>query len=490
MCSRTIVSSARSWTAIVCGLIGVVSACPRVCAQANENSDPQVIVLHPAQAPDPLLRYRLWPAPQHRRHTNPAPFVSRSVILALQIPTEARKEFDESYGEWSGTPVDQLPVGEVRAVVDRSSAILGELARAERSMDVDYDLRLNELSASETIATLLPEFQEMRHVARILQLRARLAVAEGRFDDAVDDCRIGFRLAEVAAHSTDFLIGRLVGFAISGMMMGVIEEAIQQPECPNLYWALANLPVDRLFEIRDSIEYESVLVGKILDGVENLPDHPIGAEAAREQIRRIVRESQMMLDGTQESHAAMSQLLGGLYVVSLAEPSRELLAQTPQWRDRAAELSAPEAVLRAAQLRLERARDRWVAWSMLPPEFSQEYAKELEDSIGDNGSTDVLEKLVLMLTPAVDAAQRAALRSRQQRNQLIALEALRMHAAVTGELPATIDKLRPVPTWDDPLGHQPFGYTRESATQATLTRAQRWSGDEDNLLKVELKATK
>ena len=103
----------------------------------------------------------------------------------------------------------------------------------------------------------------MRTLARVLSLRARLAIREQRWDDLVDDCRVGFRLAEVAGHSTDFLVGRLVGFAIANTMMEVIEQAIQQPGCPNLYWALASLPSARLFETRNSLEFESILISRV-----------------------------------------------------------------------------------------------------------------------------------------------------------------------------------------------------------------------------------
>ncbi len=331
-------------------------------------------------------------------------------------------------------------------------------------------------------------------MGRLLNLRARLAIAEKRWDDVINDCRLGFRLAEVAGHSTDFLVGRLVGFAITGTMFSVIEEAIQYPECPNLYWALAGLPENRLFETRDSIEYESVLISRIFEDTDPLPDHPIGAVAARERIRNMSREADLTMFyavGNEKDQTESTQLLSGMYVVMMAEPSRELLANTPQWGERATDLSAPEAVLRATQLKLARTRDRWVAWSLLPPELWDEYEVERNAAFAVNESSlDLMESLVSMLTPAVHAARMAGLRTHQQRNVLLTVEAIRMHAASTGQLPTTIQNMRPVPAWRDSIAAKPFGYHRVSPTKATLTRAPRWNGDAETTIDIELKGTK
>ncbi len=344
------------------------------------------------------------------------------------------------------------------------------------------------------IQTLLPELQEMRQLGRLLNLRARLAIAEKRWNDVINDCRLGFRLSEVAGHSTDFLVGRLVGFAITRMMLEVVEEAIQYPECPNLYWALASLPENRLFETRESIEYESVLISRIFEDTDPLPDHPIGEVAARERIRRISRQADLTMFygwGKEQDRSESSQLLTGMYVVMMAEPSRDLLASTPEWGERARELSAPEAVLRTTQLKLARSRDRWVAWSLLPPELWDEYKAERNAAFDVNESSlDLMESLVSMLTPAVNAARMAGQRTHQQRNFLLTVEAIRMHAASKRELPTTIQNMRPVPPWRDTVAAKPFGYHRTSPTKATLSRAPQWNGDTETSFTIELKEKK
>jgi hypothetical protein len=420
--------------------------------------------------------------------------VSRAVMLSLQLPPETKKEFAERYNEWTEMPAKDLPVDDVRKVLDSSASALNELQRAENLMRLDYNVQLDQLSASEMIQTLLPELQEMRHLGRLLNLRARLAIAEKRWDDVVDDCRLGFRLSEFAGHSTDFLVSRLVGFAITRMMLEVVKEAIQSPECPNLYWALAGLPENRLFETRESIEYESVLLSRIFEDTNPLPADPIGEVTARERIRAMSRQANLTMFygwGKGQDRSESSQLLTGMYVVMMAEPSRDLLASTPEWGERARDLSAPEAVLRATQLKLARIRDRWVAWSLLPPELWDEYKAERNAAFDVNqSSVDLMESLVSMLTPAVNAARMAGRRTHQQWNWMLTIEAIRMHAANKGQLPTTIQNMRPVPAWQDAIAAKPFGYHSTTPTKATLTRSPRWNGDTETSLHIELKGMK
>jgi hypothetical protein len=459
----------------------------------QESTAVKELVIHAADQPDPMLRYRFWPDAGQRKSENATPLVSRAIILELQVSPEIQKRFAERFEQWNEMPIDELPVEEVRALLENYRAALQELERSELLMQTDYPLQLEEMSTAELIQTLLPELQEMRNLARLIGLRARLAVREERWDDMVHDCRVGFRLAEVAGHSTDFLIGRLVGFAIASTMMDVIETAIQQPGCPNLYWALVSLPAERLFETGDSLEFESVLISRVFHGVGQLPDQPIGPLAAREKFRTIVDQMNKTLlgrsgDGNPPQPA---DLLGGAYVVMMADPSRDLLAATPQWGERAYELSAPEAVLRATILKFSRARDRWVAWSMLPPETWEEYEAESQAAVEvEIGQTDLLVALIGMLTPAVNAARTAGRRSEQMSNWLMTIEAIRMHAARTGELPASLHRLRPVPAWPDTIANEPFGYQRSTTHRATLTRAPRYPSDRDTTFQIQLRGTK
>src|SRR5262249_17888038 len=62
-----------------------------------------------------------------------------------------------------------------------------------------------------------------------------------RFDDALVTAKTMFAMSRhMGEHPT--LIGDLVGIALATIAIGPLEEMLAQPGCPNLYWALTNLP--------------------------------------------------------------------------------------------------------------------------------------------------------------------------------------------------------------------------------------------------------
>src|SRR5262249_717404 len=88
---------------------------------------------------------------------------------------------------------------------------------------------------------LLPDIQQLRELAGALKVRFRLEVAEGRLDDALVTAKTLLALSRhLGEHPT--LIGELVGVAIGSLAVGPLEEMIQQPGSPNLFWALTDLP--------------------------------------------------------------------------------------------------------------------------------------------------------------------------------------------------------------------------------------------------------
>jgi hypothetical protein len=273
------------------------------------------------------------------------------------------------------------------------------------------------------------------------------------------------------------------------MMMDAVLEASEQPNCPNFYWALASLPEHRLFETRDSIEFESVLISRMTAHTKPLPDYPIGAKAARDRIRIFADQLSSTMGMAMEAgtNEFATDMMAGIYVVGMADESREMLATSTDWGERAWELSAAEAVLRASLLHLARVRDSWVKWTLLPEENWLQYKSEQANAIKAAASnSDPVSSLVALLTPAVDAARRAGRRTEQTRNFVLSIEALRMHAAQSGELPDSLEQLRPVPCWTDAITLKPFGYHRTSPTTATITRGERFPDDPETSFQIVL----
>ncbi len=464
---------AVGWSTTAIGQVMVSPSFDQPTAIAKVvRAESTTFVLHPQPASDPWLRHRLWPAPQNRLDHDPMPWVSRALIL-MKSNSPANGQDDLDHVQWNELPLEQYPIEEVRESLEKYRVAMGELDRIENAMKVQYDLGLDQFSVHETIGLLLPEFQDMRVLSRLLEMRIRIALVEQRFDDAIRLTRIGFRLAQVAARSTDLLVGRVIGISIAQRMMTVLEVAVQQPGFPNMYWALAALPQEQLFEVRDSIEFESTLFTKLLLDHGDLPQSPIGQIAAAEALRKLADDFHGVLFGVSsdpEDDRRQAALMISVYVASHADSSRQQMAMDPVFGKRAAEFSGSEAVLRTISLRLISIRDQWLAWQSIPLEIRNGNVWQRSPDLARlQSSSDLVDRVASELLPQFVQANYSQ-RAQQQLSRLITLEALRMHVAQSQKLPESLSLLEPVPAWHDSVTGQPFDYQRVDSTHAVLTR--------------------
>jgi len=78
-------------------------------------------------------------------------------------------------------------------------------------------------------------------LAFTLALQARLQIAQGQYDRAVGTIQTGLAMARHIGQGPT-LVQRLVSIAIAALMCGQVEQFVQSPNAPNLYWALQGLP--------------------------------------------------------------------------------------------------------------------------------------------------------------------------------------------------------------------------------------------------------
>src|SRR5205085_1656341 len=90
------------------------------------------------------------------------------------------------------------------------------------------------------------------------QVRFRAEVAGRHFDDALRTAKTMFALGRhLGDHPTE--VADLVGLWVAHLGLGTLEEMVQQPGCPNLYWALTDLPCP-LVDLRKGVQGDRTLV--------------------------------------------------------------------------------------------------------------------------------------------------------------------------------------------------------------------------------------
>ena len=170
------------------------------------------LTVQPMAAPRPALRYSLLPELRELSPGNPIP----NYIKCFLDRTDSTDQ-EEILGP----------------------AVLRQVDRAARLDKPDWQLQTK--MKTEGYGLLLPDVQKIRALAAALQTRFREELAQQRFDDALVTAKTMFAMSRhTGEHPT--LIGNLVGMAIAFVAITPLEEMLEQPGCPNLYWALTNLP--------------------------------------------------------------------------------------------------------------------------------------------------------------------------------------------------------------------------------------------------------
>ncbi len=172
-------------------------------------------------------------------------------------------------------PLEEPEEPFTREIPQQRSAQADRAARLDRP---DWQILLK--IKSDGINTLLPDVQALRGVARSLQARFRTEVTRGQIDEALRTAKTMFAMARhMGEHPT--LIGDLVGIAIANMAVTPLEELLEQPRCPNLFWALTDLP-EPLISLRTGIDGERLILWTLFRELNSTS--PMSAEQIKNYI--------------------------------------------------------------------------------------------------------------------------------------------------------------------------------------------------------------
>ena len=115
-----------------------------------------------------------------------------------------------------------------------------------------------EWPAIENVASDAGPMGQLRDVARVVGMAARVAIARGRYDKAIGLLRDGMVLGQRIG-AGPVLIQGLVGVSIEVLMLQQVEQYVQAARSPSLYEALGGLG-EPLIDLRGTIEMERARV--------------------------------------------------------------------------------------------------------------------------------------------------------------------------------------------------------------------------------------
>jgi hypothetical protein len=423
--------------------------------------------VQPMAAPRPALKYQLLPEVRELNPGNPAQgylrcFAEQRYFFFSKVGVSEREGY-------RAMPLAELPADKLRNYGGHA------LKQADWSARLDsLDWQVVPRVQTEGMGLVLPELEPLRVLAAALQVRFRGQVAGKHFDEAVDNAKTMLMLARhLGEYPTE--AANLIGLAIAHMTLDTLEEMLQQPSCPNLYWALTDLPRP-LVEIRKGVQGDCTLVATDLKALRD------DAVMNDEELEKFVSRLSGLLGFAREQAGELPRnmrtaLAGRVKDKERVRAARRRLVEAGGAKDVMRNLyqvhtfSPLQVILLDEKRAYEVRRDEEVKLLSLEP-----YQIDALTSSESAGQSE--EALLAELRPHVIKVRRQQARVEQRIALLRHVEALRLFAAAHGDkLPEKLADL-PVPLPVDPFTGKAFGYRVEAGSVQLLGTPPR--GEEKN----------
>ncbi|MGH7176507.1 MAG: hypothetical protein ACREJC_03915 [Tepidisphaeraceae bacterium] len=417
-------------------------------AQTAPSAQELKLTVSPAAAPVPALRYRLMPTFADKTPGNAAQTYLLGLLLAPKFTEEQEKQLDELLK----VPLDKFPRDEAREFLDCYKGTFLQLDTAARREYCRWDLPIRE----EKFATLLPHLGEMRRMTRLLSVRARLQLADGRIDDAVYTLQTGFAMASHLNDQT-LLIQSLVADAMVRIMLERTRELTSVTGAPNLYWALSELP-HPLSQMGPSMRMEQATLDIAYPDLRLAATGAIAPERwtqIGDQLLGMVTEgdgSRPLDKVTTAAITAKTLPAARAYLVGHGLPQAQVDNMPPA-----------QAVAMYCAADYARWSDDMCKWYGLPYWQAREGLARVEQQFGERHDRE--SNPLLIVLPSASRAFASMARTEREIAAMMTVEAVRAFAAShKGSLPKSLDDLPPAPAPLDPFTGQPFVYETTGST--------------------------
>jgi hypothetical protein len=445
------------------------------------------MTLTPMPEARPALKHRFIPDEFDLQDGNAAIFYIKAMGFleqnsAREAISETRKQLRkvaEEKGEpnnaapesWLDLSPKELPIEEVKKYLSLTSFQPRDLAEAtkRRSFSLDRNIR----QVSNPIGVLLPEIQVMRELARTQSLRCRLAIAEGRIEDAI--AVIGQQYAMAKHLGTDeFLVSNLVGVAVSVITSGDAMHLVQQPNTPNLYWAFASLPTP-ICDLRNSLAYERQFLFEQFKFLREVNETPRNAGYWEDFVSRITPEvlnadvwgDQRTIQAPETARVTLVAAIAAGY----PSAKRYLIDVVKMDPDKVESYCTAQVFFLAVKRFYEMTRDDHFKWNFVPLSLAiaNTEFKDLDENMKSESQRLGWASIpTTTFLSSIGVGRQASMRGQQSIAFLQTVEAIRMYGASnSGKLPESLQTLT-VPAPADPFTGKPLAY-EHSGDKAILT---------------------
>jgi hypothetical protein len=424
------------------------------------------LTLHPAKIPSPALKYPLLPDQRQLTNDDAAPLYREAVAAGERSQLLFKPELSQ---ELLDTPLAKLPrkrLAEQLKAGNEMFALLDKAACCERC-----DWGLLEPLRKEGFAALNRErYREVNSLwglRLLLAIRVRLALAEGRIDDALKGLQTSLAMAQHAGqgHAQLYLDA---GYALAEVRKQ-LDTYVEQPGAPNLYWSLAALPRP-LIDPRNALYGQRTALHNVVPGLTNvLNDSQAGALPA-EDLQKCSRYLEAVALEKPISTFADRKKFTEL-LMARHETAKQALIAAGRPRDKVEAMPHLQVALLHSLFEFDRQYDDILKWRNSPYWEIHAFTKNEEEA--QQSQKRAPDAPVIQLGKQFPGSPEQLYRRQAQLERDLTLyrtiEAVRHYAAThDGKLPPTLAAIKDVPLPLDPMTGKEFTYQLDGDT-ATLS---------------------
>lgn len=200
--------------------------------RAQGTADPNLprvfsLAIEPSRLDVAARGLSLMPKAEELTKGNAASFYSKAVE-AMPADFDMNPVWD-----WRNTPLRDLPQGHVQAVLEQVKASLDMMSQGARCKICKWPR-----FASGEIPDGAAAY---RQLACLLCVKARLEIAQGRYEETLETIRTGLAASKHIGEAPSIILG-LAGVAMADLMLLPVQDLGQVRSTPNLYPAIHSLP--------------------------------------------------------------------------------------------------------------------------------------------------------------------------------------------------------------------------------------------------------
>jgi len=463
-------------------------------AQSKPDDQPELKVInlavYPAPIPRPAMKYHLLPRYADQTPGNAA-LLYDTVLMQIAWEQGIRdeqsrglkdeKELEKFFTNadklslWLETPLAEIPKNDVRKLLDNVQPWwMDYIELASRQTECDWGLQIKGMHNPLDINIYYEHLA--RSLARIIAMKARLSLAEGKPEEALKSLQMGFALSQHLGQGKVPLVCYAGGSSTAGMMRDQLLDLSQLKNAPNLYWSLSNLPHPFL-SFRDTVEFEESLIERLLPQMQEAKK----GQHTPEQWQKLWEDAGEKINDFPATYIDRTDHLHNDNKNEIYDPKKILTENYPKARDYLINIGWPEKEIQSmapARVMLLHCAEIWgemfddyikwlgINYSQWPNNYRNYLPLEKElKKIYKQKEIIPLSKLI----PPFGAVVVRQARFEREMESLRCIEAIRLYAySHNSKLPGSLGAIKEVPIPPNPMTGKPFSYHLEGDTAVLL----------------------